>query len=85
MSQQEKPFFHRGRAVTKKGEGCGEETKQEGTWLMIPFELSWLVWFDFLKQLNMEASGNENFHSFCWCLRVACMVLGGQKEARASC
>ena len=31
LSQQEKPFSHRGPAVTKNGEGCGEKMKESGT------------------------------------------------------
>ena len=31
LSQQEKPFSHRGRAVTDAGEGCGERMEGEGT------------------------------------------------------
>ena len=29
LSQQEEPFSHRGRAVTKNGEGCGERMKEK--------------------------------------------------------
>ena len=73
LSQQERPFSHRGRACDKNGEGSGERMKEKERQRRAP--LSWLSWPVSYESFDVRHDGIEDRGFSFLCANVWCSVL----------